>query len=206
MKTWRIVSGVLSLVFFGFVAFQSCAAGVVDEYTHSGGVSGGAGLIVSIVMLVGGIVSISTREGVKEGKGNTFLFLTYGLAAIVGYGNIGYFKDLKIWSIWCISNSLVALFDDIWLYANRKNGNVQYVQQQNPQMNPQINPQMNPQMNPQFNPQQNPQISVNQVQPNDKSGFTEQANNIEMLKKYKELLDIGAITQEEFDKKKQELL
>ena len=57
-----------------------------------------------------------------------------------------------------------------------------------------------------MNPQQNPQMSVNQVQPNDKSGFTEQANNIEMLKKYKELLDIGAITQEEFDKKKQELL
>lgn len=35
---------------------------------------------------------------------------------------------------------------------------------------------------------------------------TAQANNIEMLKKYKELLDMGAITQEEYDAKKAELL
>ena len=31
-------------------------------------------------------------------------------------------------------------------------------------------------------------------------------NELEMVKKYKELLDMGAITQEEFDRKKKELL
>ncbi len=32
------------------------------------------------------------------------------------------------------------------------------------------------------------------------------SSNIDELKKYKELLDMGAITQEEFNKKKKELL
>lgn len=30
MKTWKLVSGILSIVLFLVVAFQSCAAGVVD--------------------------------------------------------------------------------------------------------------------------------------------------------------------------------
>lgn len=35
---------------------------------------------------------------------------------------------------------------------------------------------------------------------------TEQKNNIELIKQYKELLDMGAITQEEYEEKKKELL
>lgn len=36
--------------------------------------------------------------------------------------------------------------------------------------------------------------------------MTKQTNNIEFIKQYKELLDMGAITQEEFDEKKKEIL
>jgi hypothetical protein len=36
--------------------------------------------------------------------------------------------------------------------------------------------------------------------------ISDNANTIELIKEYKELLDSGAITQEEFDKKKSELL
>ena len=39
-----------------------------------------------------------------------------------------------------------------------------------------------------------------------KDELKEELNNIELIKKYKELLDSGAITQEEFDKKKNEIL
>lgn len=39
-----------------------------------------------------------------------------------------------------------------------------------------------------------------------KDELKEELNNVELIKKYKELLDSGAITQEEFDKKKSEIL
>ena len=40
----------------------------------------------------------------------------------------------------------------------------------------------------------------------EKTERKEENSNIDEVKKYKELLDIGAITKEEFDKKKKELL
>ena len=62
MKTWKLVSGILSTVLFLVVAFQSCAAGVVDAIEGQGGTSGGAGILVGILMLSGGIVSIATSK------------------------------------------------------------------------------------------------------------------------------------------------
>lgn len=226
MKTWKTVSGVLSLVFFGFVAFQSCAAGVVDEYTGTRSGSGSAGLIVAIVMLVGGIINLSTRN--TNGKGNTINFFLFGLAALVGYSNHGFFKDLIIWSTWCLANSIVAVADDIYIFATRNNqGANNYQQPQQPPYQPQPPYQQPPQPPYQLNTQpqpyqqqpQPPQLSYQQTQQlnsmnqgqqnnnmSDSGVDSETIKNIETIKKYKELLDMGAITQEEFDKKKQELL
>ena len=196
MKAWKTVSGIISIVCFGFVAFQSCSAGMVEEYTKSKTVSGGAGLIVSIIMLVGGIISISTRSS-AEGKGNTFLFLTYGIGAMIGFSQDTFFKDLKIWAGWCLINSIVALAADIYIFVNKyKQPSTQQQYQQPPQQSQQMPPQQRPSHHPY--PQTPPQMPVKQN--------NDSVNNIEMIKKYKELLDMGAITQEEFDKKKQELL
>ena len=65
MKTWKLVSGILSIVLFFMVAFQSCAAGLGNALAENGEVSGSAGIIVAIMLLVGGIVSIVTRNGGK---------------------------------------------------------------------------------------------------------------------------------------------
>ena len=46
MKTWKLVSGILSTVLFLVVAFQSCAAGVADAIAGQGGTGGGAGILV----------------------------------------------------------------------------------------------------------------------------------------------------------------
>ena len=68
MKTWKLVSGILSIVLFAMVSFQSCAAGVSNTLQDNGEVSGSAGLIVAIMLLVGGIVSIATKNGSKGGN------------------------------------------------------------------------------------------------------------------------------------------
>ena len=80
MKTWKLVSGILSIVLFVFVSFQSCAAGVANTLENNGEISGSAGFIVAVGMLAGGIVSIATRKSEKKG-GNIALILLFGLAA-----------------------------------------------------------------------------------------------------------------------------
>lgn len=67
MKVWKLVSGILSIILFVFVSFQSCAAGVSNALEANGEASGSAGIIVAILMLAGGIVSIATRKSLGKG-------------------------------------------------------------------------------------------------------------------------------------------
>lgn len=108
MKTWKLVSGILSIILFVFVTFQSCAAGVVNTIEDNGEVSGSAGILVAILMLAGGIVSVATRKSTKKG-GNIALIILFGLAALMGFTNYGNFSDLAIWSGWCLINAVLAL-------------------------------------------------------------------------------------------------
>ena len=62
MRVWKLVSGILSIILFAVVMFQSCAAGVVNALEDNGGISGSVGVIVGILMLAGGIVSILARD------------------------------------------------------------------------------------------------------------------------------------------------
>lgn len=108
MKVWKLVSGILSMVLFILVAFQSCAAGVSNALENNGEVSGSAGLIVAVLMLAGGIVSVATRKSEKMG-GNIALIILFGLAALLGFLNYGSFSDLMIWSVWCLLNAILAV-------------------------------------------------------------------------------------------------
>lgn len=108
MKTWKLVSGILSIVLFIVVAFQSCAAGVVNAIEDNGQSSGSGGIMVAIMMLSGGIVSIATRK--SEGKGgNIALIVLFGLGAFVGFALAGNFTDLNIWAAWCLINAVLAV-------------------------------------------------------------------------------------------------
>ena len=110
MKVWKLVSGILSIVLFVLVAFQSCAVGVSNTIMESEEVSGSAGIIVAILMLAGGIVSIATRNAAGKG-GNIALIVLFGLAALIGFTNYGSFSDLAIWSGWCVINAILAIVE-----------------------------------------------------------------------------------------------
>ena len=107
MKTWKLVSGILSIILFVLVAFQSCAAGVYNSLADNAEVSGTAGIILAVLMLASGIVSICTRKGGKGG--NIATLILYGIAAIVGFANAGSFADLNIWAGWCAICAVLAL-------------------------------------------------------------------------------------------------
>ncbi|MBE5912134.1 hypothetical protein [Pseudobutyrivibrio sp.] len=108
MKVWKLVSGILSMVFFVLVAFQSCAAGVSNTLEENGEVSGSAGILVAVFMLAGGIVSVATRKSQGKG-GNIALIILFGIAALIGFTNYGSFSDLAIWSGWCLINAVLAV-------------------------------------------------------------------------------------------------
>ena len=108
MKIWKLVSGILSIIFFALVAMQSCVVGVANTLEDSGEVSGSAGILVAVLMLAGGIVSIATRGSEKRGS-NIALLVLFGLAALLGFSNYGSYSDLAIWSGWCLINAVLAV-------------------------------------------------------------------------------------------------
>lgn len=107
MKTWKLVSGVLSIILFVVISFQSCAVSIVNVLEQNGSSSGIAGIIVGMLMLAGGIVSITSRKS-SEKSGNVTLVILFGLAALEGFVGYGNYTDLLIWSIWCLINAVLA--------------------------------------------------------------------------------------------------
>lgn len=109
MKTWKLVSGILNCVFFVFIAFQSCAATMIESISEEKGTSGGAGLIVAILLLVGGIVSIVTRKA-RTIPPNLVLMIVYILSGFIARsGASGIYKDLMVWSFWSFICAVPAI-------------------------------------------------------------------------------------------------
>lgn len=116
MKVWKLVSGILSIILFIIIEFQSCAAGVVNALEENGGTSGSVGFICGILILAGGIVSIASRKSTGKG-GNIALIVLFGLAAIFGFAGYGNYSDLAIWAAWALINAVLAV---VAIIKNRK--------------------------------------------------------------------------------------
>ena len=106
MKTWKLVSGIISTVLSVFVVFQSMMAGLANALEESGQSSGSAGLVVSICMLCGGIVSIVSRKNNSKGT-NIALLILFSLATLTGFVLAGNYY-IYIWSAWCLINAVLA--------------------------------------------------------------------------------------------------
>lgn len=98
MKTAKLVIGIISMVLFVLVAFQSCAAGLGNALADNGEVSGTSGMLLAFCMLIAGIVGVATRKSKGGGIVAGVLYLLGGLLGIVNYGS---FSDLAIWSVLC---------------------------------------------------------------------------------------------------------
>ena len=120
MKTWKLVSGILSILLFFFVIFQSCAAGVVNVMEGTGESSGSIGVLVGVMLLVGGIVSIAVRGGGKGG--NIALIVLYGIGAVLGLTMAGNYRDLVIWGSWCLLCALLAVVSLVRGKGSQKKG------------------------------------------------------------------------------------
>ena len=92
MKTGKLVIGILSIVLFLLVSLQSCAAGLANTLAENGEVSGSAGFVLALGMLVAGIVNICTRKGGYVAAG------FHILPALFALPSAGSYSDLYIWA------------------------------------------------------------------------------------------------------------
>ena len=95
MKTTRLVIGIISIVLFVLIAFQSCAAGLGNALAENGESSGSAGIILAFFMLIAGIVGIVARKSKGGAITSGAFYIVGGLVALT---SIGTYSDLKIWS------------------------------------------------------------------------------------------------------------
>ena len=115
MATWKLVSGIISIISTILVLFQSCFAGVGGALMEIGGAkesfAGTAGTLVALLMMSGGITSIATRNSETNG-GNKALIGLFGLATLICLASMtGIYKDLIVWGIWCAINAGMAFKD-----------------------------------------------------------------------------------------------
>lgn len=96
MKTSRLVIGIISCILFLIISLQSCAAGIGNTLEENGEVSGSAGFMLAICMLVAGIVGICCRK-LKTGIIVAGVF--YAVGGLIGITNVGSYSDLQIWSV-----------------------------------------------------------------------------------------------------------
>lgn len=107
MKVWKMVSGILSIVFSCFILFQSCAAGLGESLSEADTSDGSLGLLVALMVMAGGIVSIVTKKSLKGG--NIALIVLFGIGALAGYSGSGYYADLVIWATWSLVCAVLAV-------------------------------------------------------------------------------------------------
>lgn len=92
----RLTIGIISMVLFIFITFQSCAAGLVNAVEANGSTSGSAGLLTGIMFLIAGIVGVCTKN-TKGMVGPIITAVLYFIGAIATIGTGGTYGDLPIW-------------------------------------------------------------------------------------------------------------
>lgn len=120
MKVWKLVSGILSIIWSGWVMLGAGVTGFLSDMEGSkddGTAVVVVGFFVSILMVAGGIVSIAVKNKIDE-RSNGALAIIFGIATIIGFAGGGKFDILEIWAVWCLACAVNAI---VCIFQNRKN-------------------------------------------------------------------------------------
>lgn len=109
LSTGRLVIGIISMILFIFIAFQSCAAGLSNALEENNALSGSAGLFTAIMFLVAGIVGVCTRNS-KGIVGPIITAVLYFIGAAFTIGTGDTYGDLPIWGALSAIFGLMLVF------------------------------------------------------------------------------------------------
>lgn len=118
MKTAKLIIGIISIVLSVVVFFQATIVGLGEAiFAEEEATSGGFGIVVAILMLIGGIVAICARKSIG---GAIFCLIDYALAGLIGISFSANYPDLQVWGF------LTLIFSGIFLlslFVGRKTKN-----------------------------------------------------------------------------------
>ncbi len=106
----RLVIGIISMVLFILIAFQSCAAGLSNTLEENGELSGSAGFFTAVMFLIAGIVGVCTRNA-KGIAGAIVTAVLYFIGALLTIGTGDTYGDLPIWG------GLSAVFGIVFVFC-----------------------------------------------------------------------------------------
>ena len=75
-STGRLTIGIVSILLFIFITFQSCAAGLGNALMENGASSGTQGVFTALCYLIAGIVGIASRNSLAKGGAMQFTELS----------------------------------------------------------------------------------------------------------------------------------
>lgn len=116
----RLVIGILSMVLFIFIAFQSCAAGLSNALEENNAASGSAGLFTAIMFLAAGIVGVCTRNA-KGIVGPIITAVLYFIGALFTIGTGDTYGDLPIWGGLSVIFGILFVICAVKTKLNQKN-------------------------------------------------------------------------------------
>ena len=107
------VVGIISIILFFLISFQSCAVGFGNTVLNNKEASGSAGFMLALCLLIAGIIAL-----VAKTKGTVITSIVfYSIGGIIAIANVGSFSDLKIWAIVSFLFTGLLIFH---LYRNKE--------------------------------------------------------------------------------------
>ena len=114
-STGRLVIGILSMVLFVLIGFQSCAPGLSNAMSNNEATSGTSGVMTALGILVAGIVAVCTRKS-KSQTVTMIPAIFYWLAAVFTLGTGATYGDLPVWG------GISFIFGLVYVVAGLKTG------------------------------------------------------------------------------------
>lgn len=106
--TGKLIIAIISMVLFLIVSLQSCAAGLGNAISDNGSHSGTSGFLCALFLLIGGIITLTTRTA-KGNGGIITAIVFYWLGALLTAGTGETYPDLPVWGSISFAFGLVNL-------------------------------------------------------------------------------------------------
>lgn len=119
-STARLAIGIVSILLFVFITFQSCAVGLGNALMENDATSGSQGVLMALAYCIAGIVGIVTRNSISKG-GPIATAVIYWIGAIFTIGSGDTYGDLPIWGTIAVIFGFVFLFAAIKTTGESKN-------------------------------------------------------------------------------------
>ena len=114
MKTWKLVSGIFTMLFSIFATFSGIVFGIDNAINNRADGGDSAVLLINMFFFMAGLVSICVRK--SKIAGNIAIIILYGITALIGFstgGSQGQWTVVAVWSTICAAIAAISLYKNI---------------------------------------------------------------------------------------------